>query len=71
MSNKTDTATEITIAHKISVGLMVATACMVVLAALAAAIYTVSTRATVTSGLTPTTLPSSVPAAADNTFTTR
>lgn len=40
-----DTATEITTAHKISVGLVVATALFVGLSALAAAIYTLTTNA--------------------------
>ncbi|MBI4426708.1 MAG: hypothetical protein HY567_03960 [Candidatus Kerfeldbacteria bacterium] len=39
-----ETTTEITTAHKISVGLMVATAMVVVLATITAAIYTLATR---------------------------
>lgn len=45
MNNTITTETETTTAHKISVGLMVATATVVVLATLAAAIYTIATNA--------------------------
>lgn len=68
--------TEVTTAHKISVGLLVATATVVVLSTVVAAIYTIASRSTSSVGIPLTTLGSAgesatpVDSSTDRSFTT-